>query len=175
VSEAQDNLLAAKISQAEFANRRRGDEIVYKVGERVMLSTKHRRRKYLQKHSGQVAKFLPRFNGPFLITKANPAKSTYTLDLPNEPDRFPTFHASLLRKFHPNNDDLFPSRKFPQPGPIITDDGAEEWLIDRIIDEQTRGRGRQNLVRWRGWGPEEDRWLPGRELADTEALNDWLY
>jgi len=52
VSEAQDNLLAAKISQAEFANRRRSDEVVYEVGERVMLSTKHRRRKYLQKHSG---------------------------------------------------------------------------------------------------------------------------
>jgi hypothetical protein len=28
VSEAQDNLLAAKISQAEFANQRRGDEVV---------------------------------------------------------------------------------------------------------------------------------------------------
>ncbi|KIM87915.1 hypothetical protein PILCRDRAFT_32092, partial [Piloderma croceum F 1598] len=56
ISEAQDNLLAAKISQAEFANRCRGDEVVYEVGEHVMLSMKHRRHEYLQKHSGQVAK-----------------------------------------------------------------------------------------------------------------------
>ena len=175
VSEAQDNLLAAKISQVEFANRRCGDEIIYEVGERVMLSTKHRRREYLQKHSGRVAKFLPRFDGPFVITKANPTKSSYTLDLPNEPDCFPTFYASLLRKFHPNDDELFPSRKLAQPGPVVTEDGTHEWLIDRIIDERTRGRGRQYLVRWRGWGPEEDRWLAGRELTDTEALDNWLY
>jgi hypothetical protein len=109
VSEAQDNLLAAKISQAEFANWRRGDEVVYEIGEHVMLSTKHRRREYLQKHSGWVAKFLPQFDRPFVITKANPSKSSYTLDLPNEPDHFPTFHASLLRKFHPNDDNPFPS------------------------------------------------------------------
>jgi hypothetical protein len=106
---------------------------------------------------------------------ANPSKSSYTLDLPNEPDHFPTFHASLLRKFHPNDDNLFPSRKLAQPGPVITEDGAKEWLIDRIIDERTHGRGCQYLVRWRGWGPEEDRRLPGHELTDTEALDNWLY
>jgi len=26
-----------------------------------------------------------------------------------------------------------------------------------------------------GWGPEEDCWLPGQELSDTEALDDWLH
>jgi hypothetical protein len=50
---------------------------------------------------------MPRFDGPFVVTKANPSKSAYTLDLPNEPDRFPTFHASQLQKFVPNDDDKF--------------------------------------------------------------------
>jgi hypothetical protein len=43
VSEAQDNLLMAKITQSEFANKHRSDEVVYAVGDKVMLSTKHRR------------------------------------------------------------------------------------------------------------------------------------
>jgi hypothetical protein len=42
VSEAQDNLLMAKITQSEFANKHRLDEVVYAVGDKVMLSTKHR-------------------------------------------------------------------------------------------------------------------------------------
>jgi hypothetical protein len=32
----------------------------------------------------------------------------------------------------------------------------------------------QYLVRWRGYGPEDDRWLPGWELDDCEALDLWL-
>jgi hypothetical protein len=82
---------------------------------------------------------MPCFNRPFLVTAANPNKSVYTLDLPNEPEHFPTFHMSLLRKFVANNDNLFPSQKLDQPGPVITEDGKQEWLIDRIIDEQTYG------------------------------------
>jgi len=127
-----------------------------------MLSTVHRRHEYIQKHSGCVTKFLPHFDGPFLVTKSHPKKSLYTLELPNEPDRFATFHASLLCPHVPNNNNnLYPLHQLAQPGPIITEDSAEEWLIDRIIDECTPGRGWQYLVHWQGWGSEEDRWLPG--------------
>jgi hypothetical protein len=93
----------------------------------------------MQKHDGRVVKFMPWFDGPFLVTRAHPEKSTYTLELPNEPDRFPTFHTSLLRKFIPNDPNLFPSHVLPQPGPVITPDGEKEWLIDQILDEQAHG------------------------------------
>jgi hypothetical protein len=42
------------------------------------------------------------------------------------------------------------------------------------IDQRIRGKGYQNLVRWQGWGHEEDQWISGRKLADTEALKLWL-
>jgi hypothetical protein len=96
VAEAKDNLLAAKTAQAKFANRHRADEDIFHANNRVMLSTEHRRQEYIQAKSGRVAKFMPRFDGPFNVTNANPSKSAYTLDLPNEPNRFPTFHSSLL-------------------------------------------------------------------------------
>jgi hypothetical protein len=71
-----------------------------------MLSTANRQREYMQAYSGRVAKFMPRFDGPFTTTDAHTAKSSYTLDLPNKPNCYPTFHASQLRRFVPNDDDL---------------------------------------------------------------------
>jgi len=174
VKEAQDNLLAAKVNQAEYANRSRGKELSVQPGNKVLLSTEHRRREYMQTGSGRSAKFMPRFDGPYQTTDAHPEKSNYTLNLPNEPLRHPSFHSSLLRKFVDNDDSLFPSRALPKPGPVVTADGEQEWLIDRIIDERWRGRGHQYLVRWQGWGPEEDRWIAGSELGETEALEIWL-
>ena len=101
-------------------------------------------------------------------------KNLYTLDLPNEPNHFPTFHASLLQKFIPNNDQLFSSHTLSQPGPVIMNNGKEEWFIDCILDKWARGKGKQYLVHWHGWGAEEDRWLPGHEFMDTEAPEHWL-
>ncbi|KIM90205.1 hypothetical protein PILCRDRAFT_35738, partial [Piloderma croceum F 1598] len=56
IQEAKDNLLRAKVSQAEFANHHRRDEVVFATGDHVMLSTFHRRRDYLQKDDKRVAK-----------------------------------------------------------------------------------------------------------------------
>jgi Chromo (CHRromatin Organisation MOdifier) domain len=100
-----------------------------------------------------------------------PEFSAYTLDLPNSPNIFPTFHASQLKRFNTNDAELFPSREHARPGAIMTSEGLEEYAIEKIIDEKKKGRGYQYLVRLVGYGPEEDRWLPRRELEDCEALD----
>ncbi|KAI0037747.1 hypothetical protein FA95DRAFT_1457006, partial [Auriscalpium vulgare] len=55
-AESQDNLLAAKLSQADAANQHRGPERRYAVGDRVLLSTYHRRRDYKAQDPSRVAK-----------------------------------------------------------------------------------------------------------------------
>jgi hypothetical protein len=59
VAEAKDHLLAAKVFQAHFVNQHRAEKVVYAVGDKVILSTKHHCRTCMQAHSGQVAKFTP--------------------------------------------------------------------------------------------------------------------
>ena len=172
--EAQDNLLLAKTHQALAANTHRGPELRYSVGDQVLLSTFHRRREYMQRGDHRVAKFMVRFDGPFTVVAAHPDSSTYTLDLPRSTSIHPTFHASLLRPFLPNDDSLFPSRAHPRPGPIVTPDGQQEYFVDRILDRRRRGRGWQYLIRWRGYGPGDDSWLPGSEVQDLEALDVFL-
>jgi hypothetical protein len=98
VNEAKDNLLQAKISQAFHANQLRGPEPTYQIGDCVMLATLHRHQEYKSHHDKRVAKFFPRFDGPYTITKTHPETSNYTLDMPNS-EVYPVFHASELKPY----------------------------------------------------------------------------
>ena len=50
VAEAKDNLMLAKVFQADQVNRKRGAEDAYKVNDLVMLSTANRRKEYASTH-----------------------------------------------------------------------------------------------------------------------------
>lgn len=172
-AEAKDSLLSAKISQSIHASIARSPETPFAIGDSVYLSTSNRRREYMHAGEGRVAKFMPRFDGPYKILHANPDKSSYTLDLPNSPGIFPTFHASLLRRCVENDSDLFPSRELERP-PAILENGEEEWFVERIIDERRGRSGLEYLVRFRGYGADEDRWMRRVEVDELQALDEWL-
>jgi chromodomain-containing protein len=173
VHEAQDNLLVAKVSQAFQANKTHSLVFPFKPGDRVVLSTLHRCCEIRAGDPNHVAKFMPRFDGPFTVKDTDERHSTVTLDLPNLPNLFPVFHTSEIRLFSENNNSLFPSRSLVPPDPI-TINGYEEFFIDKIVDERERGKQTLYRVRWQGKGPEGDKWLPASELSDCEALDSWL-
>ena len=175
VAEAKDNLMLAKVFQADQANRKRAPEDVYQVNDLVLLSTANRRKEYASTGSGRSAKLFPRHDGPYRVTKAFPHTSTYQLNIPNAPSNTClTFHASQLKRYVSNDSTLFPDRELPRDGPIMLPNGQEEHVIERILDERRRGRGWQFLVRWKGYGPGDDEWLPRRDLEETVALDEWL-
>lgn len=175
VWEAQDNMIKAKVSQALQANKHRLQEFPFKIGQRVRLSTLHRRRDYKSKDQKRVVKFMPRFDGPYEISAINQKHSTVTLILPCSPDVFPVFHTSEVMPFIENDETLFPSRKLHAPEPINVNDNLEHY-IEKIIDKhKSRGRGQKHyLVCWVGQGPEYDLWLPQKEIEDCEALDVWI-
>jgi hypothetical protein len=128
----------------------------------------------MQVKDSRAAKFMPRFDGPFEVTKAFPESSTYTLHLPEATKIYQTFHSSLLRPYIENDNILFPSCKFDRP---VTAEGETEYFINcnlKIIDECTHRRGKQFLVRWLGYGPEADLWLPHHKLTHTKAYANWI-
>jgi hypothetical protein len=110
-AETKDALIAAKVSQAHYANVHRSPEEVFHVGDKVLLKTLHRMREYKDNDKTRILKFIPRFDGPYEVTDAHSETSTYTIAMPNALNTFPTFHSSVLRKFVPNDDELFPSRR----------------------------------------------------------------
>ena len=93
----------------------------------------------MQAKDGRMAKFMPRFDGPFEVTHAYPESSTYTLLLPEATKIHRTFHSSLLQPFLENDPQLFSSRTLECPRPIVTADREIEYFIDKIINERTRG------------------------------------
>ena len=174
VLEAQDNLLQAKISQSVKVNKHCSLIFPFTVGSHVRLTTLHRQNKYKAKGEKHLAKFMPRFDGPYTVVNTDQKHSTVTIELPNTPNVFPTFHTSEILPFIENDTSLFPSHKFEEPLPILTPKGNEEYFIKRILDKQRRGRSQQYLVQWHGYRQEHNQWLPGSELQDCTALNTWL-
>lgn len=80
--DVKDLLTTAKISQAHHANKDCSPDPTFDVGDHVLLATAHHRHEYMQAKDGHIAKFMPRFDGPFEVTHAYPDSSTYTLLLP---------------------------------------------------------------------------------------------
>jgi hypothetical protein len=61
----------------------------------------------------------------------------------------------------------------PPPPPVAVE-GEEEYEIESIVRSDMRGRGRNKrkhyLVRWKGYGPEMDQWLPVEDLDHARDL-----
>jgi Chromo (CHRromatin Organisation MOdifier) domain len=171
VAEARDNLLHAKIQQAHYASTSQSPDPGYAIGDFVMLSTFNRRREFKKAGRRRTAKLFPRWDGPYRVTTAHLEASTYTLDI--RTNAFPVYHTSELKPHHANDPILFPSRTLTHPGPIVTEQGLEEFTIDKILDSRCRGHGWQFLVWWAGYAAEHDLWITTSELTKCEALDNW--
>jgi hypothetical protein len=82
VAKAQDNLLLTKISQLHYADASQAPDPNYKIGDFVMLSTKHRQHKYKKKGDERTAKFFPWWDGPYHVIHTHSESSSYMLDIP---------------------------------------------------------------------------------------------
>ena len=100
--EAQDNLLHTKISQVAQANKTCTLTFPFSVGGRVCLTTLHHCHEYQGSGEKRVAKFMPRYDGPYTIIDIDEDDSTVTLDLPNLPNIFLTFHTSEVAPYIEN-------------------------------------------------------------------------
>ena len=71
------------------------------------------------------------------------------------------FHVSLLKSYKETG--LY------QPPPCtLFIDGDVQYDVAESIDVRSRGRDRDFLVRWTGYGPENDTWEPEGGLANCK-------
>lgn len=172
--EAQDNLLHAKLSQSVETNKHHSLIFPFAISSHVWLMVLHQCNEYKAKGEKQVAKFMPCYDNPYTIVDMDEQHSTVTIELPNAPNIFPTFHTSEVLPFIENNPSLFPSCKFKEPPLILNPKGDEEFFIDEILDQCRRGHSYQYLVCWHGYGQEHNWWLPHLKPQDCSVLDDWL-
>ena len=158
------------MTQAAIANSKCGEEIQYKVGDKVTLSSFHRCHEYKIKGDGWVAKFFPMWDGPHMIVNAHPESLSYSLDN----DSIYPYYASQLKPYHANNPTLLPNHELAKPGPVLTPEGLQEHVIDQILDTRKCGHGHQYLVHWVGFRAEDDGWLLCKDVKDCKALDQWI-
>jgi hypothetical protein len=168
LSEAHDSIIAARVSQTFHANKRRREEQLYNPGDRVWLSTEN-----LTMPKGRVRKLMPKFIGPFTVQRADHDHSNYSLELSPEmvARRInPTFHASVLRPFEPNDNERFPHRD----ASYFYDFGIPEdteWWVDEIMAHRWTGRRIEFNVRW---SLGDSTWEPLSACNELMALDDYL-
>ncbi len=97
MAQAHNNLIKAKVNQVHHANKYCSKEIKFDVGDKVILSTFHHHRDFKAGNKNCITKFMPRFDRPYIVIHANPALSSYTIEMLNSPNIFPTFHSSELK------------------------------------------------------------------------------
>jgi len=106
--------------------------------------------------------------GPFAILE-KVGGLAYKLDLPGGWKIHPVISVVHLE---PAKEDPF-DREVAPPPPLEVE-GEEWWKIEAVIRQEMRGRGRNRrvhyLVRWKGYGPEFDEWLPVEEMEHSGEL-----
>jgi len=139
-----------------------------KEGDQVLLATEG-----LRLRSG-THKLTGRYIGPFTVI-GSVNDNAVTLILPPLLGALhPTVNISRL-KLYRDGRVLFPSRpvQFQQPPAVSTDtNGAESYEVESVLAQRgggARGRGRQLLVRWKGYGAEHDQWVSRSELMQSAA------
>ena len=118
------------------------------------------------------SKFKSRWIGPYPIRRAV-SSVAYELLLPRTLRVHPVFHVSLLKVYR-EDPAINPTPPLP-PDPLVNEAGEEEYFVQELLQHRVRRIGRRAriefLVRWTGYGPDADEWLPLAEVEETEAYD----
>jgi hypothetical protein len=158
--EASEALEYACTKMEERVNKARDESRDYKKGDLVWLDTRNLRMDRPSKKLDHLRA------GPFLILEKVGA-SSYRLKLPPAWRIHPVFNEVLLTPYEPPT---FASQEDPPPPPPVISDDHFEWEVEAVLDHK-KSRGQDLfLVKWKGYGDEENTWEPERNLGNAPRL-----
>jgi hypothetical protein len=149
----------ATTTQAFHANKHRSRGPDLKEGDSVYLRKKHIKTKRPSNKLDQTKL------GPFRIIKKIGTVS-YQLELPKTMRIHPVFHISLLE----------PTTNLARnQGPVEIDPETQEplWEVEQILDHKTVQGRRRYLVKWKGFGHEENTWEQATQFSNPQTLQDY--
>ena len=167
IDEIKEKFRAAVDRQKAYADQNRR-ELEFEEGESVLLNSRN-----LPLQIG-IRKLTDRYIGPFKIEKKI-SKVAYQLKLPSTYKIHPVFHVSQLEPRRIS--ERFPSKEEAPPPPIepIEQGDSDIWEVEKILGERKRYRRKEYLVKWMGYGTEENSWIPAYNLVNAQEILDEFY
>ena len=172
-AEASDTISFAMSNQKTTYDRKY-QPLFMKVGDWALL---WRHKGYsIPATTGVTKKLMQQYVGPFLI-KERVGRLTYKLDIPLDWRIYLVFSITQWEPAPTPFEDPF-LRPQPTQRPSVYVDGETDtyksFEVERLLNKRTvkRGRGRslEYPVRWKGYGPEWDRWYNVKAPDNAAAL-----
>ena len=139
--------------------------VEYTVGQKVWLNVKN-----FTLPEGLTPKFMAKYAGPFVIAQRL-FEDVYKLELPQEIKVHPTFHVSLLKPYY--EDTLRPERKqVLRPLPKLVGEHLEYEVEGILKSRNTKKKGKEYLVKWRGYHEKEATWVNAKDMANAKEVVD---
>jgi hypothetical protein len=111
------------------------------------------------------------YAGPFKVLEKI-GRLAYRLQIPDHWRIHDVFSIAQLEPAPAPGSDPYNRPILDEPGPIEV--GTNTYEVERILDKRVIRRGRgsstQYRIRWKGWGPEYDRWYRVQDLGDCDEL-----
>ncbi|EEB93840.1 hypothetical protein MPER_07457, partial [Moniliophthora perniciosa FA553] len=144
-----------KMKEAYEEGKRKAHE--FKVGDKVWLSAKD-----IKVHQAS-RKLGPRQLGPYEVVERI-GDLDYRLKLPPAMKVHNVFHVNRLSPWKGNEVN---GQRAPPPEAVEVE-GEEEHFVEEVLDSRVYRKKLQYLVRWEGYGEEEDSWEPAENLEHAE-------
>ena len=160
IAEARDHI---RRRQEKVADKRatKMTPVDFKPGDLVLLKTDHYNLKLPSK------KLAPRYLGPLKVIDIR-GPNTVVIEVPPRLSRIqPIQNVEFLKRYYPRSEDIGPTHQ-PDPPEIIND--HEEFEVEEILAHRHKGKRVEYLVRFLSYGPEDDLWLPLKNLDNAQDL-----
>jgi hypothetical protein len=159
--EAKSALKKAAEDMARYYDAHRSEAPEYSIGDLVWLDARD------ISTDRPTKKLSDKWLGPYKVDKVL-SRSAIRLKLPRTMRVHPVFHVSKLRPFKP--DPIVERSARPPPPPVLKGGETEEYEVERIENSRLFRRKLQYLVKWKGYPPSDNEWLPEANLENAPDL-----
>ncbi|SLM35180.1 Ribonuclease H-like domain [Lasallia pustulata] len=91
----------------------------------------------------------------------------YKLELPKSMKIYPVFHTTVLEPAHPS---IPVATQVPT---LETDNNNKEYVVEKVLQSQLVDGQLQYLVKWMGYGMDDNTWEPVSQFISKKVLQDF--